>query len=82
VAYPPNGYSATTNIAMSVQDYSGSNIGWGTATEDGHNCYGIPGYCQDRVYRTHNNAADYLFADGHVKAFHTTTMKMWTASSE
>lgn len=83
-AYPtaPVGYSAQKNIAQSKQNYGGMEIAWGTVTEDGNNCYGITGYCQDRVYRTHNNAANYLFVDGHVKTFRQTSMKLWTASSE
>ena len=90
-AYPasgslPAGYTATRTLAQSVQNYSGSNIAWGTnttlETDPSGNCYGINGYCQDRVYRVHNQAADYLFVDGHVKTMHKTPMKLWTASSE
>jgi prepilin-type N-terminal cleavage/methylation domain-containing protein/prepilin-type processing-associated H-X9-DG protein len=86
-AYPamdgwPVGYSANRPIWQSKQNYSGSDIAWGQNTEDGNNCFGIPGYCQDRVYRKHADGADYLFGDGHVKYFKKTTMKQWTASSE
>jgi len=86
-AYPaagsfPAGYSATRNLTRSKQDYANSQMAWGNETEDGLNCYGINGYCQDRVYRTHNDTADYLFVDGHVKALRNTPMKIWTASSE
>jgi prepilin-type N-terminal cleavage/methylation domain-containing protein/prepilin-type processing-associated H-X9-DG protein len=87
-AYPamdgwPAGYSANRNIWQSKQNYaSNSDIAWGQNTEDGNNCFGIPGYCQDRVFRRHADGADYLFADGHVKYFKKTTMKQWTASSE
>jgi len=88
-AYPamdgwPVGYSANRPIWQSRQsDADASEIAWGVKTEDGNDCFGIaPYYCQDRVYRRHNNGADYLFADGHVKYYRKTTMKMWTASSE
>jgi prepilin-type N-terminal cleavage/methylation domain-containing protein/prepilin-type processing-associated H-X9-DG protein len=89
-AYPasgslPAGYSANRTLAQSVQNYSGSNIAWGTQTtlqsDPSGDCYGVPGYCQDRVYSVHNQAADYLFVDGHVKAMRTTSMMLWTASS-
>jgi len=76
----PAGYTGTRNLEQSLQS-DPNNIVWGMETEDGTNCYGA-GLCQDRVYRTHNNSADYLFVDGHVKAMRQTPMKMWTASSE
>jgi len=87
-AYPamdgwPTGYSANRPIWQSRQNEASSDeIAWGKKTEDGNDCFGIDGYCQDRVFRRHANGADYLFADGHVKYFRKTTMKQWTASSE
>ena len=90
-AYPasgslPAGYSANRTLAQSPQNYSQSNIAWGyqttLQTDPSGDCYGINGYCQDRVYSVHNTSADYLFVDGHVKAMHTTPMMIWTASSE
>jgi len=87
-AYPamdgwPVGYSANRPIWQSKQteDWPGQ-LAWDNKTEDGNNCFGISGNCNDRVYRRHANGADYLFADGHVKYFRKTTMKQWTASSE
>ncbi|MDX1932248.1 MAG: DUF1559 domain-containing protein [Capsulimonadales bacterium] len=86
-AYPaqapwPAGYSANRPIWQSRQSASDGDIAWGQATEDGNNCFGISGYCQDRVYRRHSDGANYAFADGHVKYFRKTTMRQWTASSE
>jgi len=87
-AYPamdgwPVGYSANRPIWQSKQDDADpGQIAWSNVTEDGNNCFGIPGNCNDRVYRRHNNGANYLFGDGHVKYFRKTTMKQWTASSE
>lgn len=79
----PVGYSSQRPIWMSKQQETwGGDIAWGQNTEDGNNCFGIPGYCQDRVYRRHSNAANYLYADGHVKTRRQTTMKEWTASSD
>jgi prepilin-type N-terminal cleavage/methylation domain-containing protein/prepilin-type processing-associated H-X9-DG protein len=87
-AYPamdgwPAGYSANRPIWQSRQsDADAGEIAWGIKTEDGNDCFGTTGYCQDRVYRRHSNGANYLFGDGHVKFFRKTTMKQWTASSE
>lgn len=86
-AYPardgwPAGYSANRPIWQSRQSAPQSDIAWGKATEDGNDCFGISGYCQDRVYRRHADGANYAFGDGHVKYFRKTTMKQWTASSE
>jgi len=79
----PAGYSANRPVWRSVQNYSSDgDIAWGENTEDGNNCFGIDGYCQDRVFRRHADGADYLFGDGHVKYYKKTTMKQWTASSE
>ena len=85
-AYPagggyPAGYSANRPIRQSLQSDL-NDIVFGTQTEDKTNCYNIGGYCHDRVFRVHANSANYGFADGHVKNMRTTTMKMWTASSE
>jgi prepilin-type N-terminal cleavage/methylation domain-containing protein/prepilin-type processing-associated H-X9-DG protein len=81
--YSPPGYVSTRNITTSKQTLNDlPTLAWGTKTEDGNNCYGIPGYCQDRVARVHANTANYAFADGHVKASRQTTMKQWTASSD
>jgi hypothetical protein len=85
-AYPaegslPAGYDARKNIKQAKQSPI-SSIVFDIKTEDGSNCNGISGYCHDRVYRMHNNGADYLFADGHVKYFKQTSMKYWTAASE
>jgi len=77
----PEGYDARKMIKQSKQAAI-DDIVFGTQTEDGTNCHGIPGYCHDRVFRMHNNGADYLFGDGHVKYFKKTSMKWWTASSE
>lgn len=88
IAYPatgqwPAGYSANRPLEQASNAASNlDNIVFGDVTEDGTNCYGISGNCSDRAFRLHNKSADYLMADGHVKTLHTTTMKMWTASSE
>jgi len=76
-----DGYDARKNIKQSKQTPI-SDIVFSQSTEDGSNCHGIGGYCQDRVYRVHNNGADYLYADGHVKYAKKTSMKLWTASSD
>jgi prepilin-type N-terminal cleavage/methylation domain-containing protein/prepilin-type processing-associated H-X9-DG protein len=83
--YPNAGYTSSRPVIRSVQNDS-ITVAWGTVTEPADDpsgdCYGISGYCQDRVIRRHNDGADYLFADGHVKYFKKTTMMQWTASSE
>jgi prepilin-type N-terminal cleavage/methylation domain-containing protein/prepilin-type processing-associated H-X9-DG protein len=87
-AYPADatwttaGYNANRPIWQSRQSASDGDIAWGQSTEDGNNCFGIGGYCQDRVYRRHMNGANYAFGDGHVKFYKKTTMKQWTASSD
>ena len=85
-AYPagggwPAGYSANRPIRQSLQS-AVNDIVFGTQTEDGTNCNNAGGYCHDRVFRIHAKSANYGFSDGHVKNMRSTTMKMWTASSE
>jgi prepilin-type N-terminal cleavage/methylation domain-containing protein/prepilin-type processing-associated H-X9-DG protein len=50
----------------------------GTTGENGSTYSGV---VTDRVLRGHFDGSNFAFADGHVKWFKNTTMKMWTANS-
>ena len=79
VAYPA-GYSPNRPVNRS------ENIRTTTLMYDGTDEFGVNADTNsiiglDRAYHLHNNATNYLFADGHVKRLQVTTMSMWTAAS-
>jgi prepilin-type N-terminal cleavage/methylation domain-containing protein/prepilin-type processing-associated H-X9-DG protein len=84
-AYPfnPPGYVSNRKQHHSFNGSGfGATIAWdSTTTDDGTNCYGVPG-CADRTVHLHNGTGNYLYVDGHVKTRKTTTMKEWTANSD